>query len=218
MNTPAERDATENATRGNLIESRTKPRCESNTYTLKRHYDQSRYNEIYAAGTQFINTPETGPVTGQGIGINPLNEGQTGVNNWFLISIPCWETGNICGGGTTASIKSKDYPKLFYTMESSSLNEKHYVYFNLYERDWYASKKNLGKVQYANGQHNFFQGRRKYYDEWLGYDPGPNLGEALGSLSHLRNTRFPVQIMQTSGQIQFTGDQDKCRILFKRVN
>ena len=43
---------------------------------------------------------------------------------------------------------------------------------NTYERDWYSGGQSLGYLTYSNGTKKYFEGKRKYYNEWYAFDPG----------------------------------------------
>jgi len=49
--------------------------------------------------------------------------------------------------------------------------DKNFIFFNTYERDWWASDKSLGGAT-RNGKTIFLSGRRTYSSEWYAYDPG----------------------------------------------
>lgn len=49
------------------------------------------------------------------------------------------------------------------------------VLYNTYERDWYASYKDLGSGTAFSTTLNY-EGRRRYYDEWYSFDPDDPLG------------------------------------------
>jgi hypothetical protein len=58
-----------------------------------------------------------------------------------------------------------------------------FVFFNTYERDWYANEKNLG-VPSANNKTLYLSGRRKFDNEWYNFDPSSFSGA---------NHRVPLQ-------------------------
>ena len=205
---------------------RANPVCQSNTYTIKVFYDQSCSQELYAAGAEYINTPNFAPFRLQkGIGINPLNENQPGVNNWRLISMKANECGKplfVFFGGSgcssTARVVPNLYAKDFYTILGSAFSADHFVYYNVYERDWYCSNKTLGTLKFQDGTANRFEGRRRYHDEWLAFNPGTIDDNVQGSLSNIRNARFPTGSMHLSGQTVHNFDNGKGSLLFKREN
>lgn len=206
--------------------TRSTPICQSNTFTIKVYYDQSCSQEIYAAGTEFVSPPLLNP--------NPLRakigdnsgENQTFVNNWRVVEMKANECGKplfVWFGGSgcssSARITPKTYAKDFYKIKPSAASGAHLVYYNLYERDWYCSNKTLGTLSFPSGESDFLEGRRRYHDEWIAFNPGTIDGaNPAGSLSNVRNARFPTGTMHTSGQTVHNFDNGKGSLLFKRIN
>jgi hypothetical protein len=205
--------------------TRSTPFCQSNTFTIKVYYDQSCSQEIYAAGTEYIAPPLLNP--------NPLRarigdnsgENQSFVNNWRVVSMKANECGKplfVWFGGSgcssSARITPVRYAKDFYKIKPSSASSAHFVYYNLYERDWYCANKTLGTLSLPNGEADFFEGRRRYHDEWFAFNPGTLDGGTQGTLTTLRNTRFPTGTMHTSGQTTHNFDNGKGSLFFKRID
>ena len=74
-----------------------------------------------------------------------------------------------------ANVHKNDIGKLLYHWEQFCSNDvlpfnSNFIFWNTYERDWSKSPKNLGNAS-RNGKTIYLSGRRRYSNEWYGYDP-----------------------------------------------
>ena len=194
---------------------RSNPTCNTNTFVLNEFYDKWRSQEYCAVGVESFTVSGQTDGTTRGIGASGFDLPQP--NNWFIRSVSRIETGSGQFSGIGLPIL---WPKFFYTILASSA--AHYVYYNTYEWDWYATPKAMGTVKFPNnGGFHEFQAKRKYYEEWFTFAPGPDCGrdvQAKGTLSHLRLLRFPGSRMYSSGTFSEIFDDDKGSLSFQRVN
>ncbi len=197
------------------LETRATSICNTDSYVLNEFYDKTRSQEFCGVGIQRFTTSGATSGTTKGIGESVGSTPQP--NNWFIKSVSRNETGRafLSGVGPTIS-----YAKIFYPILATTTI--HFVYYNTYEWDWYATKKPMGTVRFSGiAGVQRFESRRKYYEEWFTFDPGPDCGRdngLIGTLSHVRNARFPSSNMHSSGQFTEIFDQNKGSLLFKRKN
>ena len=212
MRKPTIDDSDNKATQLSL---RSNPTCQTNSFTLNRFYDKHRSQEYCAVGVESFTVSGQTNGTTRGIGASGFDLPQP--NNWFIKSVSRNETSASLFSGVGIPI---DYSKFFYTILASSA--VHYVYYNTYEWDWYATPKSMGTVKFPNnGGFHRFEAKRKYYEEWFTFAPGPDCGrdvQAKGTLSHLRLLRFPGSRMYSSGTFSEIFDDDKGSLSFQRVN
>lgn len=70
------------------------------------------------------------------------------------------------------------------------------AFFAVWERDWYSSSKDLGKMCY-NSTSLFFGGKRKYSSEWYSYDPNENDSSCSSNTTIQESQLNFTQSMQT---------------------
>lgn len=176
------------------------------------HYDRSAYSEFWGSGCQYINNGHNtahARVTG-------LSGRFTGVgldNNFFIKYVHKSETGwnKTDGIGPDFGLNTH-----FYNLEAQAI-PAHLIYYNTFERDWYAGKKALGTVKLPTGVLQRFDGRRVYQEEWLTFNPGEECGQGRnGTLSHDRNLGFPTSLMHRTGEFYEGFDEGKGDLLFQR--
>jgi hypothetical protein len=187
----------------NFLEVRSDPRCRTDRFRINHSYDRSDYSEFWGTGIQHINT-------GSSIGEQKLGNDSRGISeldaNYFISYVHF----NFIGHDEVRR-------QFVYVILNQNIT-RHNIWYNTFERDWYAKGKPLGTVQLPNGKNLVrFMGRRVYQEEWYSFNPGPNYGDdPRGTLSHLRDLKLPEHQMHTSGEIYNEFDQSKGDMLFIR--
>jgi hypothetical protein len=180
---------------------------------INPHYDRSAHTEFWGAGCQYIDKGTNGIHER----VSGLSGRPTGVgidNNFFIKYVHKSETGwnKTDGIGPDFGLNT-----IFYDILARAI-PAHLIYYNTFERDWYACKKALGTVKLPTGILLRFDGRRVYHEEWLTFNPGADCGEGRnGTLSHDRNLVFPANLMHSTSEFNEGFDEGKGDLLFQRL-
>jgi len=84
------------------------------------------------------------------------------------------------------------------------------AFFAVWERDWYSSQKNLGKICF-NNKSLFYGGRRKYSSEWYSFNPSEN-DPSCSSNTTIQESR--ITFNQTMQQFNFQSSKGLLRLNF----
>lgn len=199
--------------RPNGLETRAVTACNTWKFQMNVHYENhSGTNEIYGAGHQYWSGSFPGSPAIRGLAGRPVANGDVN-NNFHLAEISYGETGPGQNGKGLIITREKgllDFVNPTFT---------HVAYYNTFERDWYSSPKPLGNYRFPNNQLFEISGRRVYYEEWLSFNPGPNLGrDTRGTLSNLRNVFIPLFTIRNRGEFIDASDQGKGETEFIKRN
>ena len=91
---------------------------------------------------------------------------------WIQNASSFWEIASIHKSNVNTALSSL---KAFCPECNASNAASNRLIFNTYERDWYASKKELGNAVVAPGVTGYVGGRMKFSDEWYGFSPNAPL-------------------------------------------
>lgn len=176
----------------------------TNKVRLAFHYDKSRFNELYCVGVRALKDNMSEIMRFQdnfgGSGSNSIG---TNRHEFKVGEIHKNNTGSFqASTGFLGTLMPMD--KEFYKMTILPLADEatHFLYYNYYERDWYSNRKPLGTAKFdllPNTPVIVLEGKRRFQHHWYAFDPGPDCGrDPQGTLSHLRNLRFPTHIMRSN--------------------
>ncbi len=126
-------------------------------YQIGAHYDRSKYNEYCVTGWWVSNTSD-GPFLRYGCSTGYVS----GFEQNHYTKIGDVHKDNLWKHMST----DKFFCLVRHTAESDP-NKR--VFFNTYERDWFANRKALGEVQW--GHYKKLWGNMEYAHEWYQFDP-----------------------------------------------
>jgi hypothetical protein len=183
----------------NLVELRGEPRCRTNRFRINHAFDRSNFSEFYGTGVQYI---DNGSQAGsKALADRPAPQELSG--NFFLAYVHF----NFIG-------QDLFIRQFIYTILSRNILI-HNIWYNTFERDWYATGKALGTVKLPSNSRVLLKGRRVFHEEWYTFNPGPNCGDdPRGTLSHVRDLKLLEDRMHTTGELFHTFDDNRGDMLF----